>query len=143
MDLKRMKPQLPWTAAIRIAWREMRAARAKFVFVMLAVAVGVGSLAGVRSFSRSFRRMLLREARILMAGDLSARIFAIPTPRQERALNRLSSRGVERTWITETLTMASSEAAPDPLLVSVKAVDPKAYPYYGAVKRNPAPIFVR
>jgi putative ABC transport system permease protein len=132
-----MKPRLPWSIAIRIAWREMRAARAKFVFVILAVAVGVGSLTGVRGFSRSFRRMLLREARTLMAGDLSARVFAIPTTEQAAILNRLSSRGVERTWITETLTMASSEATPDPLLISVKAVDPNAYPYYGAVRLNP------
>src|SRR5450432_2425374 len=129
--------QLPWSAAIRIAWREMRAARAKFVFVILAVALGVGSLTGVRGFSRSFRRMLLREARTLMAGDLSARVFAIPTPQQEEILNGLNQRGVRRTWITETVTMASSEATPDPLLTSVKAVDPNAYPYYGAVRLNP------
>jgi putative ABC transport system permease protein len=132
-----MKPALPWSVAIRIAWREMRAARTKFVFVILAVGLGVGSLTGVRGFSRSFRRMLLREARTLMAGDLSARVFAMPTPEQEAILNRLNRRGVERTWITETLTMASSEATPDPLLISVKAVDPKAYPYYGAVRLNP------
>src|SRR5450432_4073459 len=129
--------QLPWSAAIRIAWREMRAARAKFVFVILAVALGVGSLTGVRGFSRSFRRMLLREARTLMAGDLSARVFAMPTPEQEAVLNGLNQRGVRRTWITETVTMASSEATPDPLLTSVKAVDPNAYPYYGAVRLNP------
>lgn len=130
-------PALPWSVAVRIAWREMRASRAKFLFVILAVAVGVGSLTGVRSFSRSFRRMLLREARTLMAGDLSARIFGMPTPEQDAVLNRLRRRGVERTWITETVTMASSEATPDPLLISVKAVDPAAYPYYGAVKLNP------
>jgi putative ABC transport system permease protein len=123
--------------AVRIAWREMRASRAKFLFVILAVAVGVGSLTGVRSFSRSFRRMLLREARTLMAGDLSARVFAMPTPEQDAVLNDLRARGVERTWITETVTMASSEAAPDPLLISVKAVDPNAYPYYGVVKLDP------
>ena len=48
--------------------------------MVLAVAVGVGSLTGVRGFSRSFRHMLLREARTLMAGDLTARVFALPTP---------------------------------------------------------------
>jgi putative ABC transport system permease protein len=129
--------QLPWSAAIRIAWREMRASRAKFLFVILAVAVGVGSLTGVRGFSRSFRRMLLREARTLMAGDMTARVFALPSPEQQAVLDGLAARGVRRTWITETVTMASSAAAPDPLLISVKAVDPGVYPYYGAVKLNP------
>jgi putative ABC transport system permease protein len=129
--------QLPWPAAIRIAWREMRASRARFLFVVLAVAVGVGSLTGVRGFSRSFRHMLLREARTLMAADMTARVFALPNAGQQAALQGLDSRGVRRTWITETVTMASSPATPNPLLISVKAVDPNAYPFYGAVVLNP------
>jgi putative ABC transport system permease protein len=133
-----MKPKLSWRAAIRIAWREMRASRAKFFFVVLSVAIGVGSLTGVRGFSTSFRHMLLAEARTLMAGDLTARVFALPTPEQEATLRGLEARGVRRTWITETVTMASSASTPDPLLTSVKAVDPKAYPYYGVVKLNPS-----
>jgi putative ABC transport system permease protein len=122
---------------MRIGWREMRAARTKFLFVIVAVAVGVGSLTGVRGFSRSFRRMLLREARTLMAGDLSARVFALPTPEQRAVLDGLTRRGVRQTWITETITMASSAQTPDPLLISIKAVDPRAYPFYGEVQLDP------
>ena len=44
---------------------------------------------------------------------------------------------MRHTWITETVTMASSAATPDPLLISVKAVDPTAYPFYGTVKLDP------
>jgi putative ABC transport system permease protein len=131
------RPKLSWRAATRIAWREMRASRAKFVFVVLSVAIGVGSLTGVRGFSSSFRHMLLGQARTLMAGDLTARVFSLPTAEQEAALRGLEGRGVRRTWITETVTMASSASTPDPLLISVKAVDPAAYPYYGVVKLNP------
>jgi len=121
----------------------MRASRAKFLFVVLAVAVGVGSLTGVRGFSRAFRRILLRDARTLMAGDLSARIFGLPSSEQQAVLDGLAKRGVRRTWITETVTMASSAHAPDPLLISVKAVDPRAYPFYGEVKLSPAQPFRR
>ena len=130
-------PSLPWAAAFRIGWRELRAARTKFLFVILAVAVGVGALTGVRGFSWSFRRMLLKEARTLMAGDLSARIFGQPAAPQQTVLDHLARRGVERTWITETVTMAAAESAPDPLLISVKAVDPRAYPFYGEVRLEP------
>ncbi|MEO8596837.1 MAG: FtsX-like permease family protein [Candidatus Solibacter sp.] len=130
-------PRLSWRAAVRIAWREMRASRAKFLFVVLSVAIGVGSLTGVRGFSSSFRHMLLGEARTLMAGDLTARVFALPNAEQDGALRALGARGVRHTWITETVTMAASAATPDPLLISVKAVDPAAYPYYGVVKLNP------
>jgi putative ABC transport system permease protein len=129
--------QLSWRTALRIAWRELRASRARFLFVVLAVAVGVGSLTGVRGFSRSFRHMLLAEARTLMAGDMTIRVFGLPSPEQQEALEGLAARGVRRTWITETVTMASSAGTPDPVLISVKAVDPAAYPYYGQVKLNP------
>jgi putative ABC transport system permease protein len=124
--------------SLRIAWRELRAARVRFLFVILAVAVGVGSLTGVRGFSRSFRRMLLGQARTLMAADLTARVFGLPTTEQQAVLDSLAARGVRRTWITETVTMASSNTVADPLLISVKAVDPAAYPFYGEVKLNPA-----
>lgn len=132
-----MNGGFPWSAAFRIAWREMRASHAKFLFVILAVAVGVGSLTGVRGFSRSFRRILLRDARTLMAGDLSARIFGRLTPEQQAVFDNLAQRGIQRTWITETITMASSAHTADPLLISIKAVDPRAYPFYGVVKLNP------
>jgi len=127
-----------WSTAFKIARREARASRAKFLFVVLAVAAGVGSLTGVRGFSTSFRNMLLRDARTLMAADLSARIFGLPTNRQLAAIRRLESRGVQSTGVTETITMVSSPAVPDPVLVSLKAVDPNVYPFYGTVKLNPA-----
>src|SRR5689334_24004530 len=94
-----MTPQLSWTAAVRIAWREVRASRSRFFFVVLAVAVGVGSLTGVRGFSRSFRHMLLAQARTLMAADMTARVFALPDETQRAALARLDAEGVRRTWI--------------------------------------------
>src|SRR5262249_43541920 len=136
-----MADRFRWSTALKIARREARAARAKFLFVILAVAAGAGSLSGVRGFSTAFRTMLLRDARSLMAADLSARVFALPDDAQLRTLRRLDARGVRSTQVTETITMVSSAAVPEPVLVSVKAVDPQLYPFYGAVKLNPpAPL---
>lgn len=120
-----------------IAWRESRASSAKFTFVILAVALGIASLTGVRGFSRAFQAVLLREARTLMAADLSVRVFTLPSAAQTAAMERLASKGIRRTWITETITMASASPELAPLLVSVKAVDPGVYPFYGAVKLSP------
>ena len=125
-------------AALRIAWRESRASAGKFLFVIFAVAMGVGSLTGVKGFSRAFHNMLLREARTMMAADLMVRVFSLPTDAQEAAMKRFEKQGIQRTWITETITMASSTKPDGPLiLVSLKAVDPKVYPFYGRVKLNP------
>ncbi len=132
-----MSNGFPWRTALKIAWRESRASSAKFLFVVLAVAVGVGSLTGVRGFSRAFRTMLLRDARTLMAADLSVRVFELPNDAQKAELDSLERRGVARTWITETVSMMAAPSSADPVLVSVKAVDPARYPFYGEVKLDP------
>ena len=41
------------------------------------------------------------------------------------------------TPVTELLSMASAAKTMDPLLISLKAVDPTAYPYYGTVDLEP------
>jgi putative ABC transport system permease protein len=120
----------------RIAWRETRSSLTKFLFVVLAVAAGVGALSGVRGFSQSFHGMLTKEARTVMAADLTARQFEMPTAEQDKSLDALHN--VERTLITETVSMAAPVGQDaTPLLVSIKAVDPAKYPYYGEVKLNP------
>jgi putative ABC transport system permease protein len=126
-----------YRTAAKIAWRETRASSGRFIFVILAVAAGVGSLTGVRGFSRAFHTMLQRDARTFMAADLTVRTFQLPTDDQTAAMNRLERRGIERTQVTETLTMASPPNEAAPLLISVKAVDPAVYPFYGTVKFNP------
>ncbi|MEA2261251.1 MAG: putative transport system permease protein, partial [Acidobacteriaceae bacterium] len=68
------KPSLTWTSAAKIAWRELQASRAKFLIVIVSVAIGVAALTGVRGFSDSFQKTLLGEARTIMAADLSARM---------------------------------------------------------------------
>ena len=127
--------------AFKIAWREARSSSVKFLFVILAVAIGVGSLTGVRGFSRAFHEMLLSQARTLMAADLSLRVFTLPNPEQDASMDDLVRRGVQRTWITETLSMASARPDRPPMLVSIKAVDPKVYPFYGEIRLDPpAPL---
>jgi putative ABC transport system permease protein len=124
--------------AARIAWRETRASMAKFLFVVLAVAAGVGALSGVRGFSDNFHSMLTTEARTVMAADLAARQFQLPTDRQIASLDALAKRGVDHTWITETVSMAASKSGDSvPVLAALKAVDPSKYPYYGEMKLNP------
>jgi len=137
MDLDK-KPSLTWSSAAKIAWREVHASRAKFLFVMISVAIGVAALTGVRGFSDSFQKTLLGEARTIMAADLSARMFRQPTAQEEQQLNAMASHGIQRTQVTEMVSMVSSPGDPVPLLVSLKAVDPQRYPFYGAVQLEPA-----
>ncbi len=124
---------LSYASAAKIAAREMRSSRGKFFFVILSIAIGVAALTGVRGFSSSFRGALLTRARSIMAGDLAARMFQQITPDQQKGLDEIASEGVEITPVTELLSMASSPKTLDPLLISLKAVDPTKYPFYGKV----------
>jgi putative ABC transport system permease protein len=132
------KPALTWASAAKIAWREVHASRTKFLFVILSVAIGVAALTGVRGFSDSFQTTLLGEARTIMAADLSARMFRQPTTDEKQQLDTLASNGIQRTQVAETISMVSSPGDPVPLLVSLKAVDPQKYPFYGTVDLQPA-----
>ena len=133
------KRALSWERAAAIAWRDLKSAPGKFGFVVLSVAVGVAALVGVRGFSESFRRTLTTEARSLMAGDLSARIFRQPTAEEQKKIAAMgqAGQGGQSTWVTETVSMASVPPDPVPLLVSLKAVDPATYPFYGKATLEP------
>jgi putative ABC transport system permease protein len=133
------KRALSWKRAGAIGWRDLRSAPGKFSFVVLSVAVGVAALVGVRGFSESFRRTLTTEARSLMAGDLTARVFHQPTAEEKDRIAAIAQPGgIRTTWMTETVSMASAPPDPVPLLVSLKAVDPAEYPYYGMAELEPA-----
>jgi putative ABC transport system permease protein len=139
------KRALSWKRAGAIGWRDLKSAPGKFGFVVLSVAVGVAALVGVRGLSDSFRTTLSGEARSLMAGDLSARILHPPTDEEKGKVNAIlkqgsagtGSSGIHSTWVTETISMASVPPDPVPLLVSLKAVDPSEYPYYGTAELDP------
>src|SRR5580700_7536682 len=109
---------LSWKRAAAIAWRDLKSAPGKFGFVILSVAVGVAALVGVRGFSESFRRTLGTEARSLMAGDLSARLFRMPPAEEQNKIASIERAipGSRSTWATETFSMASVPPDPVPLL---------------------------
>lgn len=123
-----------WKTATKIAWREARASKAKFLFVMASVAIGVGALTGVRGFSEALAIMLGREARTLLGADIAVRMTAIPTKAQIEAVKSLERQGARTTWVIETFTMASAAGSPDPMPVAIKAIDPNVFPFYGTLK---------
>jgi putative ABC transport system permease protein len=123
--------------ASKIAWRELRAAPAKFLFVVLAVAVGVAALSGVKGFGYAFRGMLLRNAKQLIAADLQAQTWNDPSPDEIAKLQAIADHNGAMTRVTETISMAGSRNELVPQMISVKGVDPAVYPYYGALTLDP------
>src|SRR2546426_9915999 len=109
-----------------MAWRETRAAPGKFIFVVLSVALGAAALTAVTGFNESVRYTLLREARSLMAADISLRMPIEPSQKENAFLERLKLQGIDSTRVTETVSMASvGQTAP--VLVSIKGADLDRY----------------
>ncbi len=124
--------------AIKIASRELRAAPAKFLFVILAVAVGVAAVSGIKGFGAAFKSMLLTNARQLIAADVQAQIWNFPTPQELANVDRIAKQhGATVTRVTETVSMAASSTQRSPQLISVKAIDPAVYPFYGTFTLSP------
>jgi putative ABC transport system permease protein len=122
--------------AARVAWRDVKSTPSRFVFAVLAVAVGVGALSGVKGFGSAFRSMLFHNAKQLTASDLSAQVYGEPTNEQLARLDQIA-RGVgELTRVTELVSMAGRQGA-IPQMVAIKAVDPSAYPFYGRLTSSP------
>ena len=93
--------------AARIAWRELKATPSRFLFVILAVAVGVGALSGVKGFGSAFSSMLFRNAKQLTASDLTAQVWGLPNDDQLRRLREIGNKAGALTWATETVSMAA------------------------------------
>jgi putative ABC transport system permease protein len=121
-----------------MAWRETRAATGKFLFVVLSVALGAAALTAVTGFNESVRYTLLREARTLMAADISLRMPIQPSAAELTFLDNLKQQGIESTRVTETVSMAGGAGNDAPVLVSVKGADLGAYPFYGTLDLDPA-----
>src|ERR1700679_106956 len=93
--------------ASRIAWRELRVAPGKFLFVIFAVAVGVAALSGVKGFGYAFKGMLMRNAKQLIAADLQAQVYQQPPPEEMAKMAALSQRFGVMTRVTELESMAA------------------------------------
>jgi len=123
---------------LRLAWREMRPSIKKLLFMVSAIALGVGALTGIKGFSLALNQSMLRSARDLIASDIAVRMNSIPSERDLNLVNSIEQRGAQVTRTTETMSMASPAAVANPILCSIKAVEPNKYPFYGTVLLDPA-----
>jgi putative ABC transport system permease protein len=122
---------------IRMAWRETRSAYKRFVFLILAISLGVGALTGLKGFSQALNRSISRSARDLVAADIAVRFSTPATEKELQVLESLKKRGAEISRTTETLSMVSQGKATAPILSEIRAIDPKTYPFYGTVELDP------
>lgn len=129
--------------ALRLMARETRGAKAKIVFFVACLGVGVAAVVAVAGLSNGVDRGLRKEARQLLAADLSVSAEK-PLPADVvKAVDAVvaSRPGARATSLRELATVVSApgrEGIPGPsALVLLKAVG-EGYPFYGTLATDPA-----
>jgi len=111
-----------------MAWREIRASWRRLVLFFVCIALGVGAMVSLRSFSKVFSRSVARDSRMLMSADVRVGTSEAWGPEQ---IELLSRRGASppvtgQTRMLETQTMVRALDDPDarPMMVELKGLEP-------------------
>ena len=117
--------------AFRLARREMRSGLGGFRLFIACLALGVGAIAAILSFSRAVEEGLRADAREILGGDVAiSLLYREATPEQ---MAYLREQGQLVRWLDSRAMARPTKSDGRPTLVQLKAVEP-AYPLYGTVE---------
>jgi len=122
---------------VAMAWREIRSSWPRLVLFFLCIALGVGAMVSLRSFTRVFTSALADNARALLSADVRVESGVAWTAEHVEVLTRLASdpavTGRMRVLETETIVRAVGREDARPVMVVLRAVEP-AFPLRGRVR---------
>ncbi|UYN94323.1 MAG: ABC transporter permease [Enhydrobacter sp.] len=119
------------TLALRLARREMRSGLSGFRLFLACLALGVGAIAAILSFSRAIEEGLRADAREILGGDVAiSLLYRQATPEQ---MAYLGGRGQLVRWVDARAMARPERPEGRTTLVQLKAVEP-IYPLYGAIE---------
>jgi putative ABC transport system permease protein len=117
--------------AFRLARREMRSGLGGFRLLIACLALGVGAIAAILSFSRAVEEGVRADSREILGGDVSISVlYRQATPDQEAFL---AQQGKLTRWIDSRSMAHPVKEGGKATLVQLKAVE-GAYPLYGQVE---------
>ncbi len=117
--------------ALRMLWREMRAAWRQMAFFFLCIAVGVGIIIALRSATQNLRVTLIKQSRDFLAADIqvSGAYAALQAARAKIDECLDGFPGIERTDIVEVTTGVVAVGREQATRAIIRAIDP-AYPRF-------------
>ena len=121
---------------LRMTVRELRASWRRLLFFFVCVAIGVGAIVALRSVIQNVRGNLVREARAMMAADVSIGTNRSWTPEVTAIIEKhlADAPVVARTEAIETATMVRPAQGRDVArMVELRAVQPE-FPFYGRLE---------
>ena len=121
---------------LRMAVREVRTGWQRLLFFVLSIAVGVGALVGIASFSANLEGAIRREARTLMAADVQLTSNQ-PFAEETRAVLANIAADGRTAELAEMPSMAARVDGARTQLVELKGLR-GGYPFYGELVTEPA-----
>lgn len=143
-----MKPQtFPISKIAAFAFAECRGAWQRFLFFIVCLAIGVGAVMTIDSFSKILNKTIFQEAKSLLAADLEIKSSWEQTEDDLEVIKQTLPQGSDWLFIKELKGMArfpNANQLPNnqktlSFLVEIKAIPatPPYYPFYGKVKTEP------
>ncbi|MEE9258150.1 MAG: ABC transporter permease, partial [Nitrospinaceae bacterium] len=141
-----MKPdQLTNSQLLALTLAECRGAWRRFLFFVISIAIGVGAVMTIKSFSSILEDAIHKESKGLMAADIQIKGSWKQSQKDLDFQKRALPPETQFQFIKELHAMAQFANSADPenkstasLLVELKSVpDSPAYPMYGVLKTNP------
>ncbi len=125
---------------LALAWREGRGGGRRALLIVLSIAIGVGALVAINSFTDNLRESVRQQARALLGADLlvaSGEPFSAKDEALVSELRRATRPPAEEARVVTFGAMALVPGGTTTRLVQVLAVDP-GYPFYGTIETAPA-----
>lgn len=118
----------------RLIRRQIIGSHRQSVVFILCVALSMVTLVSLGSFSRSVHSSLLRDARVLHAGDIIINAHTPFSPHLVAAVDALQRKNeIESARIYDFYSVVRTTAGEGSLLADLKVVEP-GYPFYGKVE---------
>jgi putative ABC transport system permease protein len=117
--------------ALRLARREMRSGLGGFRLFIACLALGVGAIAAILSFSRAVEEGVKADSREILGGDVSISVLYREASPDQMAF--LRQEGQLTRWIDSRAMAHPVKEGGRPTLVQLKAVE-QAYPLYGKLE---------
>ena len=128
---------------LALAVRESRASRRRLGLLVLAIALGVGALVAINSFTDNLQASVRAQARALLGADLSLSTGQPLSEKAEGLLRDVQAAGTaggERPRVARVVSFGAMAFFPRTAgtrLVQVTAAEP-GYPFYGRIETAPA-----
>ncbi|PJZ59579.1 ABC transporter permease, partial [Leptospira adleri] len=116
--------------------RDFRSRKSSALQIVLAIAIGTGSVTAIHAYREELSRSILKEARNLMGSDLLIQTSSPITSEQKEFMSRSLPKGSETSELVQFASMLRNTENDETTLSLIKTMKGK-FPYYGEILTEP------